>query len=436
MTYKIEMSPNNDVELLLRKNCEYRRFLYNKCVEIVKLEEENNNGRLKVKPYELLHRIRDMYEKTKDNPNSGYARPDYLEEYDYYFRGISECVIDDVSVLSEIIIDGRINGKRGDFKFLKYSENRLSFRFKSKLNKKCKCNGLYAGCRIILTENPYLIGLKVNNTQSPIAIELKESIDHFHLDLNTIKEIAIKFHNEKWFLCLVVDATDVFSNIKVFHKRKKVAGIDLGETDPVVLYDGKPVVLPKELQFPIDQIKKVEARIQRLQRVMDQKRDLRKDRFHQSKNYYKVLAKFHKAWEHLVNIKKDWHFKLAYWIVTHYKNIVVDEFKEYIKRIDSNYQTRQRKDINHGMYRKSMRDVIQSIHYMSIKYGTNYFKAFGETTNICCSCGYTNEHKLIIDANHNERIFQCESCGFTLDRDINASINCYHQYKILKHVML
>lgn len=50
----------------------------------------------------------------------------------------------------------------------------------------------------------------------------------------------------------------------------------------------------------------------------------------QSKRYYKMLRKYHKYWERITNIVKDWHFKLAHWIVTHYKNIVVDEFHDYI----------------------------------------------------------------------------------------------------------
>ena len=65
---------------------------------------------------------------------------------------------------------------------------------------------------------------------------------------------------------------------------------------------------------------------------------------------------------------------------------------------------------------------------MSHKYGTNYFSALPDTTNTCNVCGHVNKIKLRIDETHNERIFKCESCGYTIDRDVNAAINCYNLY--------
>ena len=314
---------------------------------------------------------------------------------------------------------------------MKYNSNKISFRFKNKINPN-RNNGNGSGNRLILTDNPYIIGIKINNAYGyPLGINLKESIDKFNLDLKEIREIAFKFHNEKWYLYLFIRDYNNHTILTNSHyKRKTVAGIDLGEENPVVIYDGKKIKhIPKHLQYPKERIKKVEHRIKRLQACMDRKYNPEMDRFHQSKNYYKVLKKFHKAWEHLINIKKDWHFKLAHWIVTHYRNIVVDEFHNHIVSINSDYDTRKRKNCNHSMQNKSIYDFVQRLIHMCKKYGTNYFKPLTkETTNTCSLCNNINKIKLCINSKHNERIFRCERCGYTINRDENASINCYNAF--------
>ena len=430
ITRKIEFIPDKSAEIMLIKNCEYRHFLYNKCVEIVKSCEENHpDGYIGVNEYVLLQTIRDDYESNILNDK----RPEYLEDYDYYFRGISECTVDDIQSTCHRIIFERSNCNSSDIQFVKYNPNKLSFRFKNKIDirKPKDSKGFYQTNRLVLTENPYIIGLKINQDMGVLGLQLKESIDKFNINLNNIKEISIKFHNEKWYLCLIIDYTEEYSKINMIYsksKRKKIAGIDLGETNPVVMYDGKFVRIPNHLQYPKDKITKVENRIQRLQRVMDQKYNPDMDKFHQSNNYYKVLKKFHKAWEHLVNIKKDWYFKLAHWIVTHYKNVVVDEFYDYIRKVTSNYPENMRKNINRGMQNKGMYNFNRRLIHMCHKYGTNYYIPLMETTNTCSVCGNVNEVKLRIDENHNERIFKCERCDHAMDRDDNASINCYNAF--------
>ena len=442
-TIKIEFIPDKETETFLKDNCSYRHFLYNKCVEMVKHIQENDpNGHIgTMSKYELITLIREGYEKSY----SATEKPGYLKDYDYYFRGISECVLDDIYTTIERIITERVSGNSSDIRFMKYNPNKLSFRFKNKIDKRRpkRPDGLYGNNSIILTDNPYIIGIKINNTYDyPLGIHLRESIDKFNLNLNNVREIAFKFHNEKWHLCLIMDCTDETNKytkcVDVIYRRKEVAGIDLGETNPVVLYDGKRVVsIPKHLQYPKDRVAKVEVRVKRLQRVLDQKYNPDVDRFHQSKNYYKVLKKFHKAWEHLYNIKKDWHFKLSHWIVTHYKNIVVDDFRDHIIRINHEMTNKIRQNMNRGMQNKSIHNFTQRLIHMCAKYGTNYFKPITEeTTNTYSKCGNVNEIKLTYDEKYKrEDIFKCECCGYTIDRDINASINCYNDFNFIKEIL-
>ena len=419
-TIKIEFIPDKEAEYMLLKNCRYRHFLYNKCVALVKQNQDNDSDRhVNINKYELLHQIRTYFEKSFS------VRPDYLEDYDYYFRGISECVVDDIMSTIQRVISNRNNNLSSDINFSKYDPNNLSFRFK---NKVCKSKYKMTANRFVLTDNSNIVGVKINNTYGyPLGINLRESIDKFCLNINDIKEIAFKFHNDKWWICLIL----YYDPLKIIKdNRIKVCGIDLGETNPVVMYDGRVVKIPKHLEYPKDQVDKYNRKIENCQRIMDRKYrpELKEARLPQSKNYYKVLRKFHKYWERKKNIVKDWHFKLAHWIVTHYKNIVVDEFRNHIININQNYTKFSRKRYNRSMCSKSMILFKKILIHMSHKYGTNYFSALPDTTNTCNVCGHVNKIKLRIDETHNERIFKCESCGYTIDRDVNAAINCYNLY--------
>jgi IS605 OrfB family transposase len=130
----------------------------------------------------------------------------------------------------------------------------------------------------------------------------------------------------------------------------------------------------------------------------------------------------------LYNTKRDWHFKLARWIVTRYRNIVVDEFSDHIIKKDEKYTTKLRKTFNHSMYNKSMFSFMQILRHMAMKYGTNYYLPDFDTTNTCAICGNLNINKLKLDETGRDDIFICEKCYNKQDRDKNAAMNCYNAY--------
>ena len=405
-TIKLEFVPDQYVENVLRKNCDYRHFLYNKCVEIVKSMEETHPKHYigDFSKYDLLGYIRDIYESNIIYSYRDELRPDWMEDYDYYFRGISECVVDDIETICKRIVHERSNGVSSKINFVKYNPNKLSFRIYNKIG--ITSQGNLTGNSIVFYKDKYTIGIKINKTYgSPFKMNLKESLDNFEIDPFAVKEIGFNFYNDKWYLNLFME----YKPVTIIDEkigcdiRNDVAGIDLGEVNPVVIFNGKKIKkIPKHLQYPNDRIKRAEKRIKRLQACMSRKRNPDMDRFHQSKNYYKVLKKYHKAWEHLVNIKKDWHFKLAHWIVTHYKNVVVDEFHDYIIEKSKNMVSDKRRACNLSMQNKAISIFMNRLIHMCHKYGTNYYKVKSnnsdtkppfigfETTNTCNQCENIN----------------------------------------------
>ena len=60
------------------------------------------------------------------------------------------------------------------------------------------------------------------------------------------------------------------------------------------------------------------------------------------------------------------------------------------------------------------------IEYKSEWYGKNVtiIGRFEPSSKICSNCGHIKQ-----DLKLKDRIYKCESCGFKMDRDLNASIN-------------
>ena len=139
-----------------------------------------------------------------------------------------------------------------------------------------------------------------------------------------------------------------------------------------------------------------------------------------SKRYMKLRTKFRRYHKKIRMIRKNWIWNICKYIVTCYKRIVVDRYTmpetyEYEQLPKQARKNIYRKSVFHGMY-----TLNECLEYMANKYGCEYIKSPKGTTCTCSNC-HTENPRLHI----RQRKFKCYNCGFTIDRDINAAINCY-----------
>ena len=68
----------------------------------------------------------------------------------------------------------------------------------------------------------------------------------------------------------------------------------------------------------------------------------------------------------------------------------------------------------------SVSEFLRQLTYKASWAGIEVFKAdrFFPSSKTCSSCGQVKK-----DLTLNDRVFECDSCGFKLDRDLNAAIN-------------
>ena len=346
-------------------------------------------------------------------------------EYDTHVVGISEQVMKDVICGLKVV-----KGNNGKLRFHKFDRFRCGFGV--------HCKPCYVPLK---NELPDRFNSRVYFTDDQIAfrsgfgdtryIKLKEPLFHdtievdgnwYFFDKNRyyafsqedVKQISFIHELGKFYVCLAVNVINTYSRKYEIHKRKDSAGIDLGIHNPVCISDEDSNYISRMEDRELKRLHYLERRARRLQSIMDRKQFM-------SKNYIKVLRKFRITWYRIVNLRKNWRRKLSKRIALAYKKICVDI-----------YEIPKEKDHEPGLTRKVIRKInaFNRLHGMYLfsetlkhtcwKYHTKYIDSPKNTTRTCSKCGCINSHLPL-----SQRIFCCEECGYTTDRDINAAQNCY-----------
>jgi transposase len=196
---------------------------------------------------------------------------------------------------------------------------------------------------------------------------------------------------------LVKCGKDFYVKITIFTNKEKIIvpdksiGIDFGCETQLTLSNGEKI----KYQFPISK------RIKRLDKQL-----ARKPKELSSKNRYKVLAKREKAYKDLTNKRNETKNQIVSKLVKNYTTICFqDESFEDWKQNGhgKKIQFSAMGGIISALKRKAVTPIVVDKWYPS--------------TQICSRCG--EKHKMT----ERERTYICQSCGKTIDRDVNASIN-------------
>lgn len=400
---------DNDLKKFIFMNSNYRRKVWNDFVA-------------------EYYRCRELGEKFnvmefKSNYYNEIEKPNNV--YKTYCTGISESVMKDIINALHLC-----NLNDGSLNFKKFDKFRCSF--------KVNCKGHFRDIKDLLPKFTSKVHIVSNDIISfskkwkdITHIKLKEPLwcdakpiddmmyyftknHHYAFSEKDIKEISFIHELGKFYICLSVDVFNLYNKKSEKNKRKDKAGIDLGIHNPVCLFGGNNAYIFKMTDKELNRIHYLERRSRRLQSIMCRKT-------YGSKNYYKVLRKFRVTWYKIRNIRLNWRRTLAKEIAKKYKMICVDNFKipdntectsipkTIIRRINDSNRL-------YGMYA-----FYESLIHACYKYKTKYIQSPEKTTRTCSECGHENP-KLPLS----KRIFKCEKCGFTIDRDINASKNCYN----------
>jgi putative transposase len=198
----------------------------------------------------------------------------------------------------------------------------------------------------------------------------------------------------RWFVSLQVEI-DI---PEVAATNKPVAGVDLGINRMAQVSDGVHFENPRALKSALTKLKRVQRVVSRRQKG--------------SANRKKALRQLAGAHYRVANIRKDALHK-ATSLLAKTKSAIVLENLNVSGMIKNHHLAQAIADV--GMY-----EFRRQLVYKGAWYGCEILLAdrFYPSTKRCSQCGQVKPVMSL-----GEREYQCEHCGFVIDRDLNAAIN-------------
>ena len=241
---------------------------------------------------------------------------------------------------------------------------------------------------------------KVNFEKSKLYLpKFKKGINivlsrHFEGQVKTIT--ISKTPTNKYFASILVETNDVIP-IKVPIDENKAVGIDLGIKTFAVLSDGTSIENPRNLKRSLKRLKKKQRALSRKTKG--------------SKNRHKARIKLAVLHEKIANQRLDFLHKTTTMIVKNYDTICLETLRP--SNMVKNHKLAQAlSDIAIGKFN-------ELIEYKAEWYGKNILR-IGQflPSSKLCTCGIINRELKLSD-----RIWTCQSCNTTHDRDNLASNN-------------
>ena len=215
-----------------------------------------------------------------------------------------------------------------------------------------------------------------------------------------IRQIRIKRSLLGEYYLYVV--TDAVAGSMVHGKSHKGAsvGMDFGLKTYLTLSDGTRIENPLFLKSGLNELRRKSRALSRCVKDSNHRRERRKD-----------LERCH---ERIRNRRDDWQWKTCHELCRRYSVICIEDLSLLgMTRLWG----RKVNDLAFGSF-------VRKLEHVASKYGTEVVKVdrFYPSSKTCSVCQYVNEHLSLRD-----RRWTCPSCGTSLDRDLNASVNILRQ---------
>ncbi|MEC4805537.1 MAG: RNA-guided endonuclease TnpB family protein [Jaaginema sp. PMC 1080.18] len=209
----------------------------------------------------------------------------------------------------------------------------------------------------------------------------------------TPKSVTITRQADRWFISFKIEVKPMTTP-----KTVDVVGVDLGVQSLAVLSTGEVFEGAKSYR-------KYEAQLSRLQW-------LNRNKTKGSSNWRKAQLKIAKLHRKIANIRKDTLNQLTTYLAKNHGTVVIEDL-----------------NVSGMMANRKLAKAIQDMGFYEFKRQLQYkCELYGSTLLIadrwfpssktCSNCGQKKDSLSL-----SERTFNCENCGFSIDRDLNAATN-------------
>jgi putative transposase len=222
------------------------------------------------------------------------------------------------------------------------------------------------------------------------------------------KNCVVSCRAGRWFIAFKVEAERLRgvqapesnsgdSPSPISNKPQQVVGVDLGIKALATLSTGFQVESPTHY-------KQADKKLKRLQRKLSRQ-------VKGSKNREKTKLRIAKQHYRVASIRQDILHKLTSYLTKNHSEVVTEDLK--VSNMMKNHNL-ARAIANGGFY-----EFKRQVTYKSNWYGTVHTTVgtFYPSSKTCSNCGAIKKTLKL-----SERVFKC-TCGFSCDRDLNASYN-------------
>ncbi len=218
------------------------------------------------------------------------------------------------------------------------------------------------------------------------------------VELDNIKNVTIARHAKHWFVSFLVPHEP-----KATPKTREAVGVDLGIKTLATLSDGK--IFENKRPY-----KTYKRKLKIAQRVLSKR--FVKGKKIQSNNYYKQQTKVAQIHYKIACIRKDALHKLTSYLAKNHSHIVIEDLN--VAGMVKNHRLASA-ILDGGFY-----EFKRQLEYKSKWYGSTLKLAnrFYPSSKLCSNCGNKKGTLKL-----SERVYNCQNCQISIDRDLNASLN-------------
>jgi putative transposase len=222
-------------------------------------------------------------------------------------------------------------------------------------------------------------------------VRTKEATGKFR---GRILSATVSCEADRWFVSFAVKVERPDPSVPT----GETIGIDVGLNHFAVCSDGSVFDAPKPLKSSMDRLRRRSRKHSRKQKGSANRR---KSALH--------LARLHRR---IKNIRRDFLHKVSTGLARTKQAIVVEDLN--VKGMSRNSR------LSRAIMDAGWSEFRRMLEYKTTWYGSRLVVAdrFFPSSKTCSACGNKKDSLALSD-----RVYECESCGISLDRDLNAARN-------------
>ena len=403
LNMQVELYPNEQMKKYLDKQCDYRRYCWNKGLELWNILYEQRTislpTALKIKIKASVKNKKIKFTKAETELRKLFPAPNERNVRNELVANKEDWEYENSSRVLQLAVKDLADSWN---RYLKKSQDKVNRpKFKSKKNPKqgFKTDSAYIEDNKLYLDKPH----KYRGNWSPIRFK-GGNISDGKIKLCSITRIKGHY----------IATMSIEKEVKSIKKTGKNTAVD-ANVDHFDYTEGICTLRPKDLDKLYSDVKYYQRKLAR------KRKENGKNAIH-SKSYQKTIVKLQRTYSRIQNIQNDILHKFTTMLYTEYDKVVIEDLS--VKKM---MMSKKAKNLHRSLFGR----FRQFMEYKAIKFDKELIVAdkYYPSTQRCSCCGHIkiDEDKITLQGNKkhgtNHSEYECYECGYKDNRDHNAVLN-------------